>query len=449
MSTSLVPPARLLADFTVHYRGLVRFLTRRTGCPEAARELVHDAWLRLAEREAPPASGTEAPPLDTRAYLYTVAAHLASNLHRHKGRSAERFVEGAQADAAAQAAPAGDDVERRHGLRQAVAAVDTALQAMPARRRDIFLEHRLDGAPQAVLAQRHGVSVKTIEREVQASMEDVQDALLRWRGDAALAEASTRRKGRRRALSALLGAAGVGVGAHWIWREQVPQFQLALATGTGQGLQQRLPDGSRLELDAASRAEVALYATRRTARLSSGSAYFDLAPDAERPFSVDAGPLRLLTLAARFAVELAEPAMAAPRLSVTLESGELLVRTTPEGAGAGERRLRAGERLQYEGGRLTVTRPAAEQRTQREAAPWRSGWLDFDGTPLAEVAWRLQRYHRGAIHVAPAAARLSVVGRVRIDLALEWLGLLPASLPVRVRRQGREVFIESAFIERA
>lgn len=441
MSSSYVPPARLLADFTLHYRGLVRFLTRRTGCPEAARELAHDAWLRLAEREVPPPScaATDAPPLDTRAYLYTVAAHLASNLHRRNGRSAERFAEGIEADG--HLAHAGHDVEQHHNLRQAVAAIDGALQAMPARRRDIFLAHRLGGEPQAVLAARHGVSVKTIEREVQLSMDDLRRALLRWRGDSVHGE---RHKGRRRALSALLGVAGVGIGAHWIWRTQVPQFQLALATGVGQGLQQRLPDGSRLQLDAASRAEVRLYATHRDARLLGGSAFFDLAPDIDRPFTVEAGPLQLLTHAARFAVELVERPSTQPRLCVALEDGELLVRPAPGTSGLAERRLQAGERLQLDGAQLEVTRASAKEHTPRRAAPWRDGWLDFDGRPLAEVAWRLQRYHRGAIRVAPDAAGLSVVGRVRMDLALEWLELLPASLPVRVQRRGLEVWIEKA-----
>lgn len=440
MSSSHVPPARLLADFTLHYRGLVRFLTRRTGCPEAARELAHDAWLRLAERDPPPsAATTQALSLDTRAYLYTVAAHLASNLHRRNGRSAERFIEGT--DAGEHEARACDDVEQRHNLRQAVAAIDGALQALPARRRDIFLAHRLGGEPQAVLAERHGVSVKTIEREVRLTMDDLRRALLRWRGDAAHGE---RRQGRRRALSALLGVAGVGIGAGWLWRTQVPQFELALATGVGQGRQQRLPDGSRLQLDAASRAEVTLYATHRNARLLAGSAFFDLASDAGRPFTVDAGALRLLTHAARFAIELVERPSVPPHLCVALEEGELLVRALPEDSGTAARRLQAGERLELDGGQLSVTRAPAEGRPSRRVAPWRDGWLDFDGRPLAEVAWRLQRYHRGAIRVSPDAAGLSVVGRVRIDLALQWLELLPASLPVQVRRRGPEVWIEKA-----
>ncbi|RRD68151.1 hypothetical protein EII19_02805 [Comamonadaceae bacterium OH2310_COT-174] len=69
-----------------------------------------------------------------------------------------------------------------------------------------------------------------------------------------------------------------------------------------------------------------------------------------------------------------------------------------------------------------------------DAAAWQHGWLLFDGEPLAAAAQRLARYHHAPIRVAPGAAALPVLGRVRIAMAYEWLRLLPQSLPVRVQR---------------
>jgi ferric-dicitrate binding protein FerR (iron transport regulator) len=67
-----------------------------------------------------------------------------------------------------------------------------------------------------------------------------------------------------------------------------------------------------------------------------------------------------------------------------------------------------------------------------EVAPWRTGWLDFHHVPLGEAVARLARYSPRPLAVAPGAADLSVVGRVRIADASGWLRLLPGSLPVRV-----------------
>lgn len=45
-----VSSSSLLSTFQDSYHELVRFVARRTG-PQAARDLVHDAWIRLAERQ--------------------------------------------------------------------------------------------------------------------------------------------------------------------------------------------------------------------------------------------------------------------------------------------------------------------------------------------------------------------------------------------------------------
>lgn len=220
-------PERCWAQFSTHYQGLLRFLTRRTGCADTAQDLVHDAWVRLAEHEEREAAnlergvsvGIEAP-RDERAYLYTVAAHLAANWQRHARRGEERFVADAHPDQLPAAAASGD-VARAHVLREAVAAVEHALWALPERRRAIFL------------AQRHGVSIKTVERVVMQAMDAVHAALLRWRGDVPEASvAAGPARGRRKALSALLSLAGVGTAGAWAWQwwqHGAAPFEQALA----------------------------------------------------------------------------------------------------------------------------------------------------------------------------------------------------------------------------
>ncbi|CAN5502347.1 hypothetical protein BH10PSE18_BH10PSE18_35380 [soil metagenome] len=421
-------PAPLLSAFQESYTDVVRFIARRTGSAQDARELAHDTWIRLAERGA----DDEAPPPAARAYVYTVAENIAIDHLRRRQRGAERFTPQRTDDEAPLREPLTPDIAERLGHRQALDAVAEAIAQLPARSRDIFLADRLDGASHAELAVQHGVSIKTVEREVMRAMDGVEAALHRWRGEAVPARA-----GRRRALSALLGVTGMGVGSAGLWqawRQYVPTDALTLATAPGRIRQQTLSDGSRLTLDAASRLEVAYYAARRTTRLLAGSVFFDVARDPERPFTVAAGAHEVTVLGTRFEVALHEETGG---LQVAVESGRVHVRS-----GAGARcELGAGERMRIEGTQLTVSRDG----DTAAVAPWREGWLDFQHTPLGEVVERLARYGTRPIHVAPEAAQLPVVGRVRIAYSLAWLRLLPGSLPVQIREQGPE---RSLVIER-
>ncbi|NMG64004.1 sigma-70 family RNA polymerase sigma factor [Azoarcus indigens] len=413
----------LLASFHAAYRDLVRFLTRRTGCAETAADLAHETWLRLAERERAGGGAGELASAageggdGRRAYVFAVAANLAVDHLRRGGRSLERFV--AVGDGLEDLGPAVPDVADTHLYRQALEKVLGALNTLPPRTRDVFLAHRLDGTCHEELARSHGVSVKTVERDVIRAMDCVQAALLQWRGSSAAP-----RRGRRKALSALLGFAGLGLsgGLGWqAWRQWVADFRLELATATGRFTERALPDGSRVQLDADSRLELSYYLARRHAVLLRGAAFFAVARDEARPFVVDALDARITVLGTRFAVDVQGGAVA-----VAVESGRVRV-----AAGDGElRELGAGERLRLQaGGGIVASGQAAE------AAPWREGWLDFDGVALGEAVARLGRYRAQAVAVAPEAATLPVLGRVRIAHSEQWLQLLPRSLPVTLRSQ--------------
>lgn len=425
--------AGALAAFPDHYRGLIRFLTRRTGCADTARDLTHETWLRLAERRSEGRAGASAHAQDPRAYLYTVAAHLAANLQRHQSVGARWALDAAHVDPPSAALAA--DVAHGHSMRQAVTAVEQALLSLPARRRAIFLAHRLEGVGHGEIAATHGISIKTVEREVTAAMDAVRAALLRWRGDS---QEDDPARGRRQALSGLLGLAGLGVGSGAAWctwqlsRELAAHHELALSTPLGQRLRQPLPDGSQLVLDAASGAEVAYAADRRTVRLLVGSAFFDVARDTGRPFVVDTALARITVLGTRFSVELDDAGARRPgAVTVAVEHGHVRVQGLQPGAAQAE--LRVGDRWSLEpGGAAPQLVRARDGAAPDDVAPWRDGWLDFRGTPLAAAMRRLARYHARPIQVDRAVARLPVLGRVQIAEAMAWLRLLPASLPVRV-----------------
>ncbi len=408
-------PARLslLDEFPLRYDALVRFLRRRTGSGDEAREIAHDTWLRLAEQPGPAGAHVE----DARAYLCTAAAHIGLDRQRRA-----QWLQGHARESAATGATASHAPDVADGLmyRQALATVEAALAALPARAREAFLAHRVHGESQGVIAARLGVSLNTIERDLMAAGDRIESALRRWRGDA---RPEARTRGRRKSLASLLALAGVGVsgtlGWH-LWREHALRWQAAYATQRGRSLERPLPDGSALTLDAQSRIELAYDARRRGARLLEGAAFFAVRHDAARPFVVQARDVTVTVLGTRFGVEI-EPGGA---VLVQVESGRVRV----ERGGAAQE-IGAGEGLRIAPGE-------APRATTGPAAPWRHGRLHFDAVPLDEATARLARYARFGLRTDARAARLRISGTVEIAHAADWLQALPGVLPVRVVREG-------------
>lgn len=414
-------------EFAATYRDLLRFLRRRTGNDETARDLAQDTWLRVAEHHAAGVGGACVPasPDHARAWLFTVADRLAIDHLRRQHHWHTELVP--RLAAGPRQAP---DVAEAHAYAQALRAVEQALADMPERMRQVFVAHRLEGVPHDELALRHGVSRKTIEREVTRAMDLAQTALSNGAGPAEAAPpAAPARQGRRKALGALLGLAGLGSSttlAWQLWREWVPQWQTTFATAAGRIGRLPLPDGSALTLDADSAVEVRLLAARRETRLLRGGAFFDVAPDAARPFVVLAGPARVTVLGTRFAVEMG------PRgVDVRVESGHVIVQgMAAEPTQPQQLELRAGDAARVASDGTVIATPA---RAAESVAPWRTGWLDFDNLPLGEAVAQLNRYRPGArVRVDPAASSLPVLARVNIARSNQWLQGLPAVLPVSV-----------------
>lgn len=421
MTAQAAASSPLLASFRDSYRDLVRYLARRTGCADEARDVAHDTWLRLADmdlRGAPPVQ-CEA---EARAYVFTMARNLVIDRRRHEGM--------AQRHAHVLAAPGqGPDETEALMYRQAIAAVEAALATVPERTRQVFLRHRINGEDQGALAAEFGISRNMVERDVMLAMDRVQAAMERWHGSA-----PTARRGRRRALSALLGVAGLSVSGalawRW-WRTAVPAWQRAAATGHAQMLRQPLPDGGSVTLDAQSRVQLAYYAARRSARLLAGAAFFDVVRDEDRPFVVDVpceqGAVRITVLGTRFGVE----RLPGDAVEVQVESG--LVRVESLGTDGGARtlrELRAGEAM-----RISAEPDDTPPRVRPgvAAAPWRQGMVAFTDVPLGEAVERLRRYLPRPVLVEPQAALLRLSGQVRIAQAEDFVRALPSVVPVRVQ----------------
>lgn len=423
--TTQTEPRSWLEEFTASYRDLLRFLRRRTRCDELARDLAHDVWLRITDRNSDAAAAiTPATSDHARAYLFTVADRLAIDHLRRQRLWHEELAPRLMTDDAHI-----PDVAESHAYGRALHAVDAALAQMPPRMRDVFVAHRLEGVPHEELALRFQVSRKTIEREVTRAMDLAQRALTQDTAEVcANATPTPQRQGRRKTLGALLGLAGLSATATlaWqLWREQVAQWQTAFSTRIGNIGRLPLPDGSELTLNADSAVEVRILATRREVKLLRGGAFFDVAHDAARPFVVLAGEARVSVLGTRFAVE-----METRGVAVDVESGRVSVQGTRR---ADPVLLGPGDRATVDANGVAQRSAARSDSSSIQVAPWRSGWLDFNRTPLGEAVAQLNRYRPQApIRIDPALAGLPVLARVNIARSHQWLQGLPAVLPVRV-----------------
>jgi RNA polymerase sigma factor (sigma-70 family) len=452
-------PARftqsLLTEFEPAYAHLLRVARRSTGCAETARDLVHDAWVRLAEQtHAAQAPAADAAPgvqpealRNPTAYLTTLAQHLAMDQHRKDRLQADYLQDAAtHQHFAPRRVP---DAAEHLMYRQALLALEQALATLPERARTAFVAHRVHGEAQADIAQRLGVALNTVERDLMLAHACVEDALHRWRGTAPASTRTTQsgatRTGtgpgaephtarpmpRRRSLAALLSVAALGCSGTLAWqlwqtqRADAARWQAAQRSGRGQLPRYTLPDGSTLQLDALSHTSVTLTARARKVALHEGAAFFSVTHDAERPFVVEAGAVRVTVLGTRFGVERL-PGTAG--VLVQVESGRVQVQPGP---GQAAEVLGAGEAL-----RIAPSGLARREQALDAVAPWRRGELVFADTPLGLALERLQRYSPAALVATGAAADLPVSGLVRVAHAQAWLRALPLALPVRLQPQG-------------
>ena len=232
--------------------------------------------------------------------------------------------------------------------------------------------------------------------------------------DAALTEAmalSVQRRAARRldwkpvtALAGGLATCAVALVLAWPQLQLLTVRPVSVETRPGQIRTVALVDGSRVTLDGATQLDVRIGSRRREVRLVRGEAFFDIAHDASRPFTVRAPEGAARVLGTAFDLERGDG-----RLELSVHRGK--VRLAPEGLIHPTADLMPGQRAFAKDGRLSAVRtfdPAADD--------WRSGWLETDSVTLARLIERLNRASPTPIVIDdPALGRRRVAGRFRLD----------------------------------
>jgi transmembrane sensor len=203
-----------------------------------------------------------------------------------------------------------------------------------------------------------------------------------------------------------------------------------------------LPDGSFIELKAGTRVEPAFTATERRVRLPGGEAHFVVAKDAIRPFVVVIDDVEVRAVGTAFTIHASaatvEVVVTEGRVRVDDRAGRTLV-NLPHAAAADTPPL-------LDAGHFVViptagpnrapapVQPATSEVLERSAA-WRSAWLEFGDTPLADVVREFNRH--GARHsnlilklANEATGQVLVSGAFRADSAEAFVRLLESSFGI-------------------
>jgi RNA polymerase sigma-70 factor, ECF subfamily len=144
------------------YPLFVQRLTRRFGSADRAHEALHDVWLRL-ERGGD--IGTVRHPM-----AYLARAAINADFQRRKTASRQTRLLQERAD---DVLPEPTGLETVAQRRSEWAAMRRAIASLPERRRVIFLAAYGEDIALIDIATRHGVTVRTIQMELKAALEQL------------------------------------------------------------------------------------------------------------------------------------------------------------------------------------------------------------------------------------------------------------------------------------
>lgn len=223
-------------------------------------------------------------------------------------------------------------------------------------------------------------------------------------------------------LAAAAMAAAIVLGIGYLFDIPV-RLRADAYTAAGETRLLKLDDGSTIMLDAVSAVAVDYTQQARRVRLLRGEAVFTVAPEADRPFLVEAQNGESRALGTAFAVR--DDGAGA---TVTVLESKVSVALPAQQA---EVRLMPGQQVSY----TSLGLGPVEQVDADIETAWRRGKLIFVDKPLGSVIDTLNRYHQGRIQITDGTIRSRPVSGVfEIGDPLRVLDALEASLDLHSTR---------------
>ena len=216
-------------------------------------------------------------------------------------------------------------------------------------------------------------------------------------------------------------------------------------TRIGQQQTIELADGSLVTLNTGSQLVVDYSGQVRRILLGRGEAYFEVAEDRARPFTVILGTHAVTALGTTFNVR-KDP----ERYQVAVIEGAVALHEAVEDVsavptpvsvhGPGPRRVEAGWVAEFDVSRNQLT--AFQPESMDSFQDWRSGLLRFYFEPLSQVVHELNRYSHKKILIEDASVmELRVVTAIRVTHINAALHGLEQALPIEVTRHYDRIVI--------
>ncbi|WP_244615081.1 sigma-70 family RNA polymerase sigma factor [Hoeflea sp. EC-HK425] len=157
----------LLDGFATSYLELRRYLARRFGSRIEPEDVLQDTFLRLQNVPA------EAEIKNTRSYLFRAAANQATD-HIRARQAFDRRFDLSDGPEHADEAPSPEAVA---DYRQRLKMLERAVLDLPARQREVFLLHKIDGLSHAEIASELGITRSAVEKLVMKALAHLRDSL--------------------------------------------------------------------------------------------------------------------------------------------------------------------------------------------------------------------------------------------------------------------------------
>ena len=163
--------------FELHFDELYRFAYRYVQSVETAKDLVHEAFLRLWRQRTQVELGGPA----ARSYLYTIVRYQALD-HLRRRRVEERWrTEYAVPEMTDQGAVVAADPDQEFTAREIAAAIEQAVDALSRRQREVLLLRWHQQASYDEIAETLGISPKTVAIHVGRAIQRLRELLAQVR----------------------------------------------------------------------------------------------------------------------------------------------------------------------------------------------------------------------------------------------------------------------------
>jgi transmembrane sensor len=164
-----------------------------------------------------------------------------------------------------------------------------------------------------------------------------------------------------------------------------------------------LGDGSKIWLGAGSRLLVKLGPSSRHTQLLIGEAMFDIYPNSQLPFYVQAGDADIQVLGTIFEVQKRNS-----EIIVKVAEGKVRVAAHNQ-----HRELKMNESIHFKEGKVL---PLPSKINPKSFAQWRSKRFHFVNTELQDVIHQLNRYYENIIYIdAPSLSQIPITAAFQLD----------------------------------